>query len=261
MGRRTLLSPVSVSLSLCVSLPVSVSSSLSLPPVPVSPLSAEPQPPGPLHGTLGSSASAALSWTLFIPWSISSETWPWELAEGLEGRAGGLGRHKKPGWGGWGSVAWVAYHIPGMLGREGWPAVCPYLLAPLGCENQPGDHALAWRHCPLGDWQLDPEGLGSVSRVCRPGCHPVSSTSGGQGPWEVRVMVRGTPAPGPGQLILQLWMWGVHDLLWRAGLGECWTPDFSCSRSTSVQPSLAARGTPAGAELGESPPCRKEDSK
>ena len=183
---------VSLCLSPCLCLLISLS-----PPVSVSPLSAEPQPPGPLHGTLGSSASAALSWTLFIPWSISSETWPWELAEGLEGRAGGLGRQKKPGWGGWGSVAWVAYHILGMLGREGWPTICPYPLAPLGCENQPGDHALAWRHCPLGDWQLDPEGLGSVSRVCRPGCHPVSSTSGGQGPWEVRVTVQGDPWARP----------------------------------------------------------------
>lgn len=107
--------------------------------------------------------------------------WPQEAAEGLEGRTGWLGRHKKPGWGGWGSVAWEAYHIPGMPGGEGWPAVCPYLLALLGCENHPGDHTMVWQHCPLGDWQLDPEGMGSVSRVCRPGCHPGSSTSGNQG--------------------------------------------------------------------------------
>ena len=141
----------------------------------------------------------------------------------------------------------MAYHIPGMPGGEGWPALCPYLLAPLGCENHPGDHTMAWRHCPLGDWQLDPEGMGSVSRVCRPGCHPVSSTSGNQGP----LGSGGQGAGGPlGQALgswvwrkgLQPWMWGAHDPVWREGLGRGWIPDFSCPRSTSVQPSVAARG-------------------
>lgn len=70
--------------------------------------------------------------------------------------------------------------------------------------------------------------------------------------WEPRVPGKwGSGCRGPlGQALgswvwrkgLQPWMWGAHDPVWREGLGRGQIADFSCSRSTSVQLSIAARG-------------------